>query len=143
MSAVVREVVAVDAGDHRVAESHPGDRPGDPGRLERVVPGRLAGLDVAEAAASSADVAEDHERGGASLPALADVGACRLLADRVEVLLGDEPVELAVLRAAGRGDLEPGGLAAAVGLDLGPEDGQDVADAPRVGAGAGCAHGCF
>ena len=48
--------------------------------------GRLAGLDVAEAAAARAGVAEDHERGGAALPAVADVGAGGLLADRVQPL---------------------------------------------------------
>jgi hypothetical protein len=44
----------------------------------------------------------------------------------VEVLLLDEIVELSVLGAAGSGDLEPGGFAPAVGLQLGPEDLPDV-----------------
>ena len=97
------------------------------------MPGRLAGLHVAEAAAASADVAEDHERGGAALPALADVGAVGLLADRVEVVLLDRLLQAAVGRPAGRRDLEPGRLAGAeVDLPV------DVRGAPaRVGPGAG------
>ena len=84
-----------------------------PQRLERVVVGRLAGLDVAEAAAARAGVAEDHERGGAALPALADVRAGGLLADGVQVLALDHPAQLAVGGAAGRRALEPGRLALA------------------------------
>src|SRR3954469_6352227 len=34
--ALVGQVVAVDAGDHRVAQAHPSHRPGHPRRLERV-----------------------------------------------------------------------------------------------------------
>ena len=108
----------------------------DAQRLERVVPGRLAGLDVAEAAAARAGVAEDHERGGAALPALADVGAGRLLADRVQPLRLDHVGQLAVLRAAGRRDLEPRRLAAAERLHLLAEDALDVHPA-RVRAGSG------
>ena len=86
---VVGQVVAVDRGDDGVAQAHLLDLGRDPHRLQRVVPGRLAGLHVAEAAAAGADVAEDHEGRGAALPALADVRAVRLLADRVEVLRAD------------------------------------------------------
>ena len=117
---MVGQVVAVDRGDHRVAQAHPGDRARDPRRLERVVPGRLAGLDVAEAAAAGAGVAEDHEGRRAALPALADVGARRLLADRVQVLAVDQLGQLAVARPAGRRHLEPGRLACARIDRLGP-----------------------
>src|SRR5213078_1681729 len=101
------------ARDHRVAQAHPGDGAGDAQRLQRVVPGRLAGLDVAEPAAPRARVAEDHERGRAALPAVADVRAGGLLADRVEVLGVDLPAQLAIARAAGQRHLEPRRLAGA------------------------------
>src|SRR5262249_39069877 len=84
-------------------------------------PRRLAGLDVAEPAAARARVAEDHERCGAALPALADVRAGRLLADRVQVLGLDARAQLAVARASGRRDLEPARLAIADREDLGAE----------------------
>ncbi len=100
--ALVGQVVAVDGGDDRVAQAHARDRARDAGGLERVVPGGLAGLDVAEAAAARAGVAEDHERGGAALPALADVRAGGLLADGVQVLRADQLGQLAVALAAGR-----------------------------------------
>src|SRR3954469_2177535 len=134
--AVVRQVVAVDAGDHRVAQAHPRDRARDAGGLERVVPRRLAGLDVAEAAPAGAGVAEDHERRGAAVPAVADVRARRLLAHGVEVLVLDEAVELAVARAPGRLDLEPRRLAVADREHVGPEDREDV-HAAGIGARPG------
>src|SRR5207342_1055737 len=49
-----------------------------------------------------------------------------LLADRVQALGADHPVQLAVALAARRGDLEPARLAAAERQRLGPEDLQDV-----------------
>ena len=122
--------------DDRVAQAHARDLAGDARGLQRVVPGRLAGLDVAEAAAARARVAEDHERRGAALPALADVRAGGLLAHGVQVVVGDLGLELAVLRPAGHRDLEPLGLALADVEDVGSEDLQDVHPA-RVGARAG------
>jgi len=107
------QVIAVDARDDRVPQAHPRDRTGHAQRLQRVVERRLAGLDVAEPAAARAGVAEDHERRGAALPAVADVRAGGLLADRVQPLALDHPAQLAVARAAGRRALEPFGLAVA------------------------------
>src|SRR6185437_5927345 len=109
----VGQVVAVHARDHRVPQPHLLHRLRHPQRLEWIVERRLAGLHVAEAAAACAGVAEDHERGRAALPALADVGAGRLAADRVQPLVLDQVVQLAVARATGRRHLEPGGLALA------------------------------
>jgi hypothetical protein len=116
--ALVGQVVAVDARHDGVAQPHLRDRAGDAGGLERVVPRRLAGLHVAEAAAARARVAEDHERRRAALPAVADVRAGGLLADRVEVLLLDAALQLEVALAARCGDLEPRRLALAQRPDL-------------------------
>ena len=135
LGAVVGQVVAVDARHHRVAEAHLRHRAGDAQRLERVVEGRLAGLDVAEAAAARAGVAEDHEGRRAALPAVADVRAGGLLADRVQALVADHPVELAVALAARRRDLEPARLAAAERQRVRPEHLQHV-HAARVGSRA-------
>src|SRR3954452_18057023 len=84
------------------------------------------GLDVAETAAPRARVAEDHERRRAALPALADVRARRLLADRVKVLVADLAVELPVARATRWRHLEPRRLAAAERLHVAAERGVDV-----------------
>src|SRR5262249_13191364 len=79
------------------------------------------------------DVAEDHECGGAPLPALADVRAVRLLADGVEVVRLDGLLEPAVGGAARRRDLEPRGLARVEG-----DFALVVCDPPaRIGAGTG------
>src|ERR671924_2141593 len=98
--------------------------------------GRLAGLDVAEPAPARAGVAEHHERGRSALPALADVGAGRLLADRVEPLALDHVPQLAVDRPARRGALEPGQLALAERAHLAHELEDLCAAGVRAGAGA-------
>ena len=92
----VGEVVAVDRGDDDVSRA-PARRPpratfsGSAGSSALRQPGRH----VAEGAGARAGVAHDHHGGVALRPALADVGAGRLLAHR------DEPV-LAQDRAASR-----------------------------------------
>ena len=58
-------------------------------RLTEVERAGLAMLDVAVAAGTGADPAQDHEGSGAMVPALADVGALGLLADCVEPLVAD------------------------------------------------------
>ena len=88
--AAVGQVVAGDAGDGGVAQAHRGDGLGDPARLVGVEVGRLAGVDLAEVAAPGALVAADEEGGLAVLPALVDVGAAGLLADRVQALAADQ-----------------------------------------------------
>ena len=110
---VVGQVVAVDRGDDGVAQPHRLHLVGDAQRLQRVVPGRLAGLHVAEAAAPGADVAEDHEGRRAALPALADVRAVGLLADGVEVVGADLLLQPPVVRPARRRHLQPRRLAGA------------------------------
>ena len=74
------------------------------GRLRRAV------RDVAVAARARAGVAEDHERRGAVVPALADVRAVRFLADGVETEVAHQALEAEVVLGAGRADLQPVGL---------------------------------
>src|SRR3954471_4626080 len=106
-----------------------------PQRRERVVPGGLARLHVAEAAAARAGVAEDHEGGGSALPAVADVGTGGLAADGVQVVVADELVELAVAVPAGELHLEPGGLALTERQDVAERFG--CTPTARIGARAG------
>ena len=131
---VVGQVVAVDRGDDGVAQPHRLHLVGDAQRLQRVVPGRLAGLHVAEAAAAGADVAEDHEGRGAALPALADVGAVGLLADGVEVVGADRRLQPPVVGPARRRHFQPRRLAGALEGDGAVGRGRGAA---RLGAGAG------
>ena len=76
-----------------------------------VVPGRPAGLDRAEAAGAGAGVAQDHDRGGALLPALPDVRAAGLLADRVEREVTHQALEIVVVGPGGQPRLDPLGVA--------------------------------
>src|SRR5690606_31662171 len=62
-------------------------------------------------AGAGADVAEDDEGRGPRLPALADVGAVRLLADGVQPLLAHQLLQPQVVGAARRAHLEPFRLA--------------------------------
>src|SRR4029079_14276773 len=54
--------------------------------------------------------AEDHERGGAVVPALADVRAIRFLAHRVQPELAHDALEPEIVLRPRRADLEPLGL---------------------------------
>ena len=81
---------------------------GDAGGFAEVEFGGAAGLDRAEVAGARADVAEDHDGGGAAGPALAEVGALRALADGVELVFVHERADGVVAGAAGKFGAEPG-----------------------------------
>ena len=110
----VGQIVAIDAGDHDVLEPHERHRLGDPARLVWIGWLGPAGLDVAEAAGARACVAEDHDRGRAPRPALAEIGAGGLLADGVQRVLVDDPPKPLVGGAARHAGADPGRLAAQV-----------------------------
>ena len=73
--------------------------------------------DGAVGAVPRADVAEDHERGRAVLPALTDVRAVGFLADGVEVELAHQLLEPEVLRPAWSANLQPARLSLGERLD--------------------------
>src|SRR5438876_1828636 len=112
----IGHVVTIDRGDDHVREPHLCRRLRESQRLEWVG-GRVrtAGVDEAVAARACADVAEDLERRRAATPALRDVRATSLFADRVEVTLADETLYLEVAGVgAGRPDPHPIGSAGPV-----------------------------
>ncbi len=109
LGAAVRQLVAVHARHDRVAERHLGDRLTDAPRLVGVHAARPPGLHGAEAARPRAGVAEDHERRGASAPALRHVRAVRFFADRVQLFAAHEAPQVLVGRPGRQADLEPRG----------------------------------
>src|SRR5207253_11328115 len=109
--APILELVAVDRGDDGVLEAHPLDRFRHPNRLAQVEHARPTGLHRAEAAGPGTGVAQDHEGGRARVPALADVGAARLLTDGVQVEPAHDALQFGVVLAAGQADPEPVGAA--------------------------------
>ena len=111
VGATVREVVASHARHDHVLEAHLCDRLGDSTWLVLVVPGRPARLDGAEATGPRADVAENHDRGGALLPALPDVGTVGFLAHRVQRQAAQDALQLVVVLTAGESGLDPFGVA--------------------------------
>src|SRR5690349_16683800 len=82
-------------------------RLGHPQRLTDVELGRAPRGHRAEPARARAHVAQDHEGGGASAPAVEDVGAACLFAHRVQAPLGDERLELLEVRALADLDADP------------------------------------
>ena len=115
--AAIRDVVAIDRGHHDVRQPHLVRGLGEPERLERIR--GLVGLprvDVAVAARARAGVAQDLERRRPAPPALADVGAARLLADGDEVPFAHQSLHLVVAGVgARRPHLHPLGPAGPLG----------------------------
>ena len=102
--AAVAQIVAVDARDDDVLELQRRDRFGKMQRFLGIGRKRPAVRDVAERAAARAQVAEDHESRRAFAETLADVGARRFLAHRMELVLAQDLLDfleaLAVAEAA-------------------------------------------
>ena len=95
----VGEVVARHGRDDRVVEAHAGDGFGDPLGLVVIELQRLGRVDQAEPAGPGATLAVDHERGRAVGPALEDVRAAGVLADRDQLELAHRPLEPEVVGA--------------------------------------------
>src|SRR6478736_6323613 len=92
-SAAVPQIVAIHARDDDVAQAERGNRPREIDGLVGIERQRTAVPDVAERAAPRADVAHDHERGRALAEAFADVRARRFLANRVQTVLAQDPLD--------------------------------------------------
>src|SRR4051795_9613352 len=105
--AFVVQVIARDARDGCVAQTHRLHALGDSSRLVAVERGRLAGVDLAEVTTSRALLAADEEGRLAVLPALEDVGAASLFADRVQAFTLHERLQLGVLRPGAQPRLDP------------------------------------
>ena len=89
--AAVRQVVPIDRREHHVLEPHELDRARHVLRLLGIEPPpRIAGVDRAEAAGPGAYGAHEHDGGGAGIPAFADVGALRLLADGAQPMIAND-----------------------------------------------------
>ena len=107
----VGKVVAVDRGHHDMRKPELRHRLGDPLRLAFVQRIGQAGAHVAEGAGAGAGLAHDHESRVALRPALANIGAVRLLADGRELEAAHQRARFRVDRGAGRLDADPGRLA--------------------------------
>ncbi len=110
--AAVRQVVAIDRGQHHVFEPHELDRARHVLRLLGIEPAaRIAGIDRTEAAGAGANRAHQHDGGGAGVPALADVRALRLLADRAQPVLAHDLLDRTECGAGGQRRAQPRRLA--------------------------------
>ena len=73
----------------------------------------LAGFDGTEAAATRADIAENHKSGRSPSPTFGDIGASGLLADGMEALPSDHLFHFAVTCPGGQSHLKPFGSSCA------------------------------
>src|SRR5881397_3426682 len=105
--AAVGQFIAVDRRDHGMAESELLHRRRHPFGLRFIQRQGPAGSHRTVVAPTRADVAEDQERGRPVVPALPDVWAPRLFADRVEVQFPGEPPDLLIVRPLAQFHLEP------------------------------------
>ena len=106
--AAVGLVVAIDAGDDGVAQAHAGDGFGDTQWFVFIRRAdRLARRNRAKSAGARADIAQNHESGGAVLPAFAHVGAARGFADGVKIERAHDALEVLVAFAAKEFDAQP------------------------------------
>ena len=111
LRAAVVKIVAIDRSHDHMGKPELRHRVGDVLRFGRFERARQSGLDVAEGAGARAHVAHDHEGGVALLPALADVGAARLLAHGMQAVLAHDPARLRVAGRARRLHPDPRRLA--------------------------------
>ena len=112
--AAILQFVAGHARDDAVLQIHLRHGIGDAGGFAEIELRRTAGLDRAEIAGARADVAQNHHRGCAAGPALAQVWALGALADRVELVLVHEFAHGLVAGTGGQFGAEPGGFAGGV-----------------------------
>ena len=110
LRAAIGQIVAIDRGDDDVAEAEHLHRVRDPRRFGEIERDGLAVRHGAVAAGARADVAEDHERRRAVVPAFADVGAAGFFTDGVKVQAAHQLLELQVFLGAGRPHLQPVGF---------------------------------
>ena len=103
-------VVSIHAGDHRMFELENRDCFRHPAWFVEVDGLRPALGYGAEPAAAGAGVAQHHERGGALIPALADIRAVGGLTNRVQVERPGKALQIMIIFAHRRTRLEPGGL---------------------------------
>ena len=106
--AAVGLVIAIDAGDDRIAQTHARGSFGDTEGLFFVRwSSGFAGWHSAETACARADIAENHEGRGAVFPAFAHVGAARGFADGMKVQRAHDALEVVVAITAEKFHAQP------------------------------------
>ncbi len=145
--AAVAQIIPVDARYDDVTKAKCGDRLRQVDRLLRVERQRTPVPDIAERTAPRADVAHDHERRRSLAEALADVGARRLLAHRMQTVLAEDLLDLVEPRRRRRAHANPFRLAQPLGGDDLDRDASSlgqalVLDARRIGRRGIDAGGC-
>ena len=109
--AAVAQVIAVDAGDDHVVERQRGDGLRQMPRLARIRRRRAPVGDIAKRAAPRAQLAQNHESGGAFAETFADIGTGGFFAYGIQLVLAQAAFDFLEARAAGTGlDPDPRGF---------------------------------
>ncbi len=103
-------VIAIHAGNDGMLQAQCGHGLSHAARLVKVNGRGAAFGDGAESATAGAQVAQHHESRGLVAPALADVGALRALADRMQAEGPSQAFQVVVILAYGGASLEPLGF---------------------------------
>src|SRR5262249_26420704 len=96
-----------DAGHHRMTQAKSGHSFGDAARLILIDGTRLTFGNSAESTAPGTDIAQQHESGGAMIPALPHVGAMSRPADRMQAPAACQFLQIVEILPDGRLRLEP------------------------------------
>ena len=115
----VREVVAVDGGYDDMAQSEFADTADDVAYLILIEGDGAPCSDVAETAATRADISADHEGRRAGSPAFSPVGTHSGAADGMEMMFVEQPDDLTRLEAARQLYLQPLGFTPEIGAGSG------------------------
>ena len=100
-------LIAIDGSDNGMLDTHLLNGTGYSGRFTGVGGERLSCCDAAEPAGTGADVAQNHECGGATIPALSHVRAGRAFANGVQTEAADKLLQVAIVSAGRGGRAQP------------------------------------
>lgn len=119
LRAAIVQLVAIHRRDHRMAQTHKLDRPGNPYGFAGVQFRRPAGFHCAESAAASTHIAQDHKRRRSMVPALAHVGTTCFFADGMKILGAHQILQTRIVLPSRDRNLQPfrPGKARRVALD--------------------------
>jgi hypothetical protein len=108
--AAVGQIVAIDRSDDDVLQAEALDGGGDAPRLIGIERAGAPMDDGAVGTIARADIAHEHEGGGAMRETFADIRTACFLADRMEFELGQQRARTQVFGRGGRSHFDPVGM---------------------------------
>ena len=110
VGSAVCQVVSIDRGQYDVFDTELSDRSGKPLRLFGVCRQRSARFGIAEAAATSTYIAENHKSGSASTPTFCQIRTSPADTNRMQAVLFQRPANKRIAIVAPKIYLQPLGF---------------------------------